>query len=600
MRMVALYYRSVRTLTPKLTHFLRIFFQTLVFCTFLLFSFPKSIQAQTVVFADSFDSGFEKWEPTRDDGTFWSIHNEQLHGYVSDGYTISELIPNDASWNTDWHNIRYEFEYLSLSGADKNISFHFENLTNWYEIHFNSAGMEILRLQDGFVPWQAHRPTTLQNNVQYHITLELNEGQITLYVDDQIIFDDIDPTFTNNYGKVGLKVGTGSIAPTHIVIDNIVVSLLSDPHHLGVERVSQLDDAWSATEYDTAAEWAPEDPSIGAWGCALSSMVMILNYHDITQFADGTTITPETLNMWLTTQPDGYIGDGLLNWLAVTRLTNQISETYQTPNLEFNLINTDITTSLQTEIETHQRPAIVNIPGHFLVAEGVVPQSDPLDFYIQDPAYTYTQLSQHTDEPQSLRFFTPSFTDLSYFLITSESSDATVEVANELQTFQLDQNYSYLSTKDQSQSKETFLQYLAKPESGDYRITVTGSFGTSYHLQFFTYSLTGESTKHSLDGILSSQPTTYLLSFTKNSGLSEIVLQNDPDLLLSDVSYLFAEGEIASHFLWYELTRLLSLTKNYPNQKQLLKEEFVSLLIASKLSVSDQAFAYLQAKIALF
>lgn len=596
--MFALYYKKVPILTPKtwLLLYKGVVWIVSLLCVLFL---TEPAQAQTVVFSDSFELGYQKWEPTRDVGDLWSIHDGQLHGYVPLGFTISELVPKDAYWNSEWKNIRYELDFLALAGADKNISFHFENLNNWYEIHFNHGGMEILRVQDGAVPWKSQRPTTLQNNVQYHITLELNDGRVILYIDNELIFDEIDPSYNNNHGKIGLKVGTGSIAPTHIVVDNVQVTLLNTNNRLGVELVSQLDTEWASIEYDSASRWNPDDSTIGSWGCALSSMVMILDFHGITDFEDGNPITPATLNTWLNTQADGYIGDGLLNWLAVTRLTNQLSGTYQTPSLEFSLAVDEITQTLQTELQTALRPAIVQIPGHFLVADGMVPDTEVPDFYIQDPYYTYTQLSEHTTQPISLRLFTPSFTDLSYFLFTSnEASETEFALSKDTQSVPLIGTTSYLESElDASLTTQvTSLNYVQKPDSGRYTLTLTGPWAQPYEINLYTYSTTGESTVHKLTGIHSSGPTTYLLNYNKETGQSEIQLQNAAQSLQNDLNYLFENQEITSHFVWYELNRLVALMNVYASQKDQLKHEFDTYLLENTPTLSASAFTYLRTK----
>jgi len=51
--------------------------------------------------------------------------------------------------------------------------------------------------------------------------------------------------------------------------------------YLNVPYFGQNDELWGTQEYDSASEWKPavKNTSIGAWGCALTSAVMILKYH---------------------------------------------------------------------------------------------------------------------------------------------------------------------------------------------------------------------------------------------------------------------------------------------------------------------------------
>src|SRR5688572_30899130 len=46
-------------------------------------------------------------------------------------------------------------------------------------------------------------------------------------------------------------------------------------------------------------------------------------------------LSPASLNDWLNAQPDGYLGEGAINWLAVSRLTQQMAKTLRTPKLEY-------------------------------------------------------------------------------------------------------------------------------------------------------------------------------------------------------------------------------------------------------------------------
>lgn len=593
--MFALYYRKWPSLKARIIYFLYHSLLLLVSAGIVLV-LAQPIHAQTVVFSDTFDVGFDKWEPTRDAAQYWTVENGQLHGTIPRGFTISELVPKDSYWNPDWKNIQYELDFLALSGVDKNISFHFENLQNWYELHFTAGGMEILRLQDGAVPWRAQRPTRLQNNVTYHITLVLNQDRIQVLIDNVLVFDEIDPTFNNTYGKIGLKAGTGSIAPTHIVIDNVTVTSLDAQNTLNIPRVAQNDPAWADDEYDTASVWSPENDSISSWGCALSSMVMVLTHHGITSFQDHTAITPKTLNAWLLQQPDGYIGQGLLNWLAVTRLTHQLSDLFQTPKLEFSFQNTNIRTQLADEFTLHQRPAIINIPGHFLVSEGIVPNTAPQDFYIKDPAYAHTQLSQHQTEPISLRLFTPSQTDLSYFLAIPPStvSDLTISLAGQPQpTISTEET---LSDFQQTNATSNQLVYLQKPANGDYSLSFSGQFGESYSFALLTYTQDGSVTVHTLVGTFGYLPEMYSLTYNKENTTSVLRSEYTLTSFSDELLIAYQESQLTSHFVWYELSRFISLIEKYPQQKSIIQNHSSAFIDTYHHSFTPESKTYFKAK----
>jgi len=60
-----------------------------------------------------------------------------------------------------------------------------------------------------------------------------------------------------------------------------------------------------------------------------------MNFHEINKMLDGGVANPSSINTWLLSQPDGYIDSGMVNWLAITRLTKVINEQYSTPKFEY-------------------------------------------------------------------------------------------------------------------------------------------------------------------------------------------------------------------------------------------------------------------------
>ena len=340
-------------------------------------------------------------------------------------------------------------------------------------------------------------------------------------------------------------------------------------------------------------------------------MVMILDFHGITKFPSGELITPATLNAWLLSQPDGYIGDGLLNWLAVTRLSQQINQVFETPKLEFSIIRDNLLTKATSELVEFLRPVIINIPGHFLVAEGITQVENP-DFYIQDPAFSYTLLSEHEKEPLSLRTFTPSFTDLSYFLIHSPATIVpTLALQKEDEPLQLDlqteastltaitTTEAGTATFSTSSSPAQTLLYLQKPDSGTYILSFSGPIGSTYSLELFLYTADGTAQIETLTGIFGPRSEQYQLTFLKAAGPQLLKQLFNSDDLSSDLSYFLENKSITSHFIWYELTRLLSLFETFPKQTQELKNHFLTLLAEHATDFESDTLTYLQAKIKL-
>ncbi|HEX6977521.1 MAG TPA: C39 family peptidase, partial [Patescibacteria group bacterium] len=169
-----------------------------------------------------------------------------------------------------------------------------------------------------------------------------------------------------------------------------------------VPDIKQYSSPWNSQIYDSANNWYPSNPTIERWGCALTSAAMVLNYFNH-------QIDPGVLNTWLKAQPDGYIRNGLLNWLSVSRYTLQHNSS-SSPTLEYKRQDTSY---LVPEL-TESRPAILEEPGHFVVAKSQLPTT----FGINDPAYSNRPtLESYNNSFLSLGSYIPSHTDLSYIYL---------------------------------------------------------------------------------------------------------------------------------------------------------------------------------------
>ena len=138
---------------------------------------------------------------------------------------------------------------------------------------------------------------------------------------------------------------------------------------------------------------------------------MILKYY-------GYNVTPDSLNNWLKIQPDGYIRNGLLNWLAVSRYTKINSEGILF-DLEYRRLGN--TQDLLINELTNGRPVILQEPGHFIVAKSQTATS----FGINDPAYSdRLTLASYGDVFGAIGSYLPTHTDLSYIMITADKDSS--------------------------------------------------------------------------------------------------------------------------------------------------------------------------------
>jgi hypothetical protein len=486
----------------------------------LLAGCTQPVFAQTVVFSDDFSQGLGKWQPTRDDGTLWQVVNGQASVKISRPSYLTELVPKDQYWpTTPLTNFSYELDFTPVQGVDRNISFVYQNTLNWYELHFVDTFFNVVRLKDGLVKFDVSIPYTLQNGQTYHLQINFYQGKIQIYLNGTKLTEQTDPSYNNVAGKIGLKAGTGSVFPTEVRFDNVVVKELPplpivDGTQLDVGLLKQTDPAWKTLEYDTASKWS-DRTTIERWGCALTSLVMVLKYHQILQLPDGQSLTPATLNDWLKAQPDGYIGEGAINWLAVTRLTQLINQVYGTVKLEYSVLGASLA-SVKNEILAN-RPVILQIAGHFLVGSGVTASGQ--DIHIKDPAYRYTLFSQHHADLLSVRKFLPSHTDLSYFLLASSANlQATFYEAGGLPMLSEQRLNDQINDPTQTPSAQTpalTQTIVPKPPAGMHQLEITQASSGPYRLQLFLYDQAANVTKFESMGLLGSRPRRYTLFYSK-------------------------------------------------------------------------------------
>jgi len=522
------------------------------------FCSSAQIQANQIVFSEDFSQDLAQWQPTRDDGRAWQIINQQVDVFLETAYTVTELIPTDAVWNHNWRNLEYELDYIPLSGVDKNISFGFKNLENWYEIHFAEDFFNLVKVKNGQKPFDINRPFILENGQSYRVKILFQTGLIQVYIDNQLVAEEFDHTFDNDYGKIGIKVSTGAAYPTHVRFDNISVKpLLDDGLVLPLPLIMQNDPTWGEDIYDMAQKWS-SNPTINRWGCALTSMVMIFHYYGLRTFPDGSSITPITLNTWLNNQPDGYIGEGLVNWQALTRLTQQLSAAFGTPKLEYQWIGSKVWETTLSELE-QGRPVMLNIPEHFLLATGFT--GNKQDLHINDPFYSYSKFLEHQKEIISLRTFKPSQTDLSYLLITHATDvevvlkDAQNQTLSNLQSFS--ESLKDPTANSQEKTQVTRIKQLVKPDSQVLQLSFSQASLKPFEISIFAYDRQGTVTDLSLTGTAGPQLTSVILEYQKDQP-SQIKSKTTWSKLRQQVSWLTQYSEIKRYLTYYQLNQIIT------------------------------------------
>ncbi len=368
-----------------------------------------------MVFRDDFSDGsLSQWQVARGSSAHWKVKDEVLVGMVPTQSSISELIPAVTAWSQRWGNYRFTVDMKPMRGVDRNLGWNYQDPRNWYEAHFVGNLVELYRLRNGVTGYVSSHQYFMTPFEWHQVQVEVVGQQMRLWVDGWLVADVQDWFADGRAGSIALKVGAGAVAPSEVWFDNVQVELLTTEQDLELEMSSfrQDDEAWAGDMYDTATTWSAQ-PSIARWGCALSSIAMVLRYYGFSFLPDGGELNPSSLNQWLRSQPDGYVADGWLNWLAVERLTRQLARDFlpgfqpirvrQLGGVESEQLASQVVQELVSA-----RPVIVALTHHFLVAVGT--SSHRQDIRVLDPWYDSQTIGQHelADRPiQSLRLIEP-------------------------------------------------------------------------------------------------------------------------------------------------------------------------------------------------
>ncbi len=570
---------------------------TIIALGFWLLS-PTNAHATGILFQDNFnEDSLHNWQvernqqwantslPCMNNGVAanWQILNGQL-GFVSDGPScITDIIPKQLDLS-QIHNYQYDFDITmsETTYADRGFIFQWQDPKTWYGfqlfdaiviLHTSVKG-EYRVVENSLRYWFNPRQ-------KYHFTITVkDDSRFILKIDNQLILDINDyPHTIPGFKTVGFEASNGTVPRSVTFFDNIVVRSLDPGIDLNIPKIMQTDSQWQNQEYDSASTWA-KNPSIGRWGCSLTSMVMILRYYNINFLPDGTYLNPDSLNNWLKSQVDGYIGEGNLNWLAVTRLTRLIHSRYGTPKLEFRRFFNDLSIA-KTQIEA-QQPVILKIDGHFLVADGVTP--DEQDLLVKDPAFSYTKFSEYQQPPKAIETFTPSYTDLSYLLVANPPgvkmrllSEAGEPVTEFDETIENIQEFTGQEAQSGQRSRSLVTHVLPKPIDQTYVLEITSTLPNVFPISIFAYDRQGNSTDLSQKTFLNTEPKYFLLHYAKDSSskaekvISFSTLRQDLEIGKSLLAF-------SSYSAWnklYEIAHLAEFSGRVRQERYLLFFDFL-------------------------
>lgn len=413
---------------------------------------------------------------------------------------------------------------------------------------------------------------TFDENQTHTLKACVNGTTITGYLDNILIFNHENNIYTGGYMGFASQITTS-------YLDNFTIEdMLTDPEALDVPDIKQTAAPWNSEVYDSANVWNPSDPTINAWGCALTSAVMILRFHGIEKMPDGLTdVDPGTVNTWLKGEIDGYIGNGLVNWLALSRLSklakgaNNIT-TFDA--LEYNRVEGNDTTQL-TEDLNNNIPNILEEPGHFIVAKGITQTS----FTINDPFFDERKtLASYSGTFLSAGRFVPSHTDLSYIMVVLDTNiQATLKNAsnNPVGTTFIQNPIINPLNPSQKSSPAKRIIYLQKPATGLYDLILSSTTNTSYTAKIFLYDENGNVVSLNPSGVLSSTNTdTIKIDFHKNTNVNNTTKRTVTfQSTIDDIVTLRQLGQIKKEKLKTDLVTLMQKAEKITKEKKVKKDE---------------------------
>ena len=222
----------------------------LIIISLLFLSCAKTIRAnERILFEDNFDRGLEKWEAVRGNLSDWIANNGQIGSIVSQYDTSVEITPKDEFWNEEWGNYIFEVDIIPKRGVDRNLTFRFQGIDKWYELHHTidkhgwygisldrvypdqNKQLIFVKASDGYFPGENR---SLVDSI-FHFKIVINGNQIIAYLreekegeNEKLIFNYTDDNTPLTKGKIGLKVSSGSVNPTEVWFDNVKITKIGE------------------------------------------------------------------------------------------------------------------------------------------------------------------------------------------------------------------------------------------------------------------------------------------------------------------------------------------------------------------------------------
>jgi hypothetical protein len=300
--------------------------------------------------------------------------------------------------------------------------------------------------------------------------------------------------------------------------------------------LKQYSTPWGPNTYDNAPSWAStgQKTTIARWGCALTSAVMLINYH-AGQQGNSFRTDPQALNDWLEAHSTTYMTSGAVWGGDVANYAKKqggVSLSYDGSVGKDDFV-------LDNYLCTNN-PVILQVPitkgTHFVLATGQTVAGGTSTFAINDPGFNNSTLQGYAFNYLGVRKYSTSLTPPNALVITGHSPIELIATDPSGNRTGLDpvtgqrlnqipsSNYSTESIQDDidvssgASSPPLKLLEILTPSSGSYRVQVIGTGVGPYSLDFQFYDINGNpSVKTVTGGAVTGVVDSYVFSFDSSS-----------------------------------------------------------------------------------
>ncbi len=583
---------------------MKLIVQVFFFIIFLLITSVTRVHANygDILFLDDFSDGnADGWLPVHEIGPNTNSSWEVVDGKYGLKVTSPSTVGNSIAGDSNWTNIRYEFDMLALSGVDKNFIWRVVPTNEsslgyyFYQLHVSGNTIYLTKHAPSNVgpPIFYHSlPYILLNNITYNWKLDLIEGNFKIYVkeanqqDYTLVFDVTDSNLPVLNGAIGFRVGTGGGGTTEVYFDNIkVTDLTPDPTPTQFPYFSQRDPLWKDSKYDHL------NRTIEQVGCALTSAAMVLKSYGLDKIPWGdqlVDLTPQTLNDWLNVYPFPYWREGSVNWSSISTLTQALNASNSAyPQLELQLVSPTDTPSYNNILENLNQPIITGFTSpssssgrHFVTAYKTEATDSGSLYRIHDPFYgADSVLGVPTTNIQRALHYYPAGTDLnsgsfnSLFQTSSLMSESLVNPDFSYVWLNADPNLNITITNPDNQLATTqpvstniplsqlilekplvdeiigetvgnaYWQLGIKyPIGGNYQLQLSAPVPGYYSFEIYMYNASGELTAQENSVFIGSSPIIFNLNYNPNNTTQHISKQVSFETLKQLIQDVYNQG----------------------------------------------------------